>query len=579
MLSTSIKRVILVSAVALLTLSGCANIQSIQDTNKQTGSVEAKADAYVHQAGLNDQEGPNVVIHHNGFYVPLTAVPRVHPESQALKCPFGFNPPKPATLDQLAKRITDACNISVRITPDAQMLLNGGFARRATASTSAGNGSSPGSVPPPPVNALTGGAQTFGLNGVQGGGIADQHNTISMNYDGTVGGALDAATGQLGLSYRYDDPSRTATVFYTETRTFTIGAIVSDSTTTSSVEAGSNTAGGSSGGSGGSGGGGGGSGGGISSNNTSAATAGVTSVASTSKDIKASVDAMLTPGVGTDSPVSPSTGTITVTDTPQSLDRIGGVLGDFNKIMMKQMRFNVQLITFTGSDSADASINMDALYTDLAKNFNIGLSNTFQAPTGSTSATINILQGNSHWSTSQAVLNALNAQGHATNDTQTPVSTLNLQSASVQIAENEFYLASSSVTGGTTTGSASQASLQPGSFTVGYNLQMLPYAMPDESQIILQFSLNLSSLKQLRTITSNGSQIEAPDINMQLLQQKVRLKVGQTLILTGFQQKALSVSKQGTGLPGFLNYVLGGGASTDNSKQSLVVLVTPAAED
>ena len=46
-----------------------------------------------------------------------------------------------------------------------------------------------------------------------------------------------------------------------------------------------------------------------------------------------------------------------------------------------------------------------------------------------------------------------------------------------------------------------------------------------------------------------------------------------------FPGTSLTVNRQGTGLPGVFNYIFGGGASTNNSKESLVVLITPTNMD
>jgi len=560
-------------AVLVTMLSGCSNIQSVKDTTTQSAAMSRESDNYIRAAQQNSaSRDDNVTVHPDGFYVPLAPIAREKVEPEALKCAFGYNPHEAVRLDMVAKRVTDTCHVAVRISPDAQQELSG--ARGQLGSGNNAGASQPGSVPPPPVAALTGGGQ-LPIGSAQGG-VSAQNNTVSISYDGDLRGFLDTVTGQLGLSWRYDDTDKVATIFYVESKTFNIDAIASDTNVVSSVMAGANTAAGASGGSGGSSGG---SSGGISGTSSSTSTSGVTTKSSTSADIKASVDALLTPGVGTASPISASTGTITVTDTPQTLDRVGAMLDQFNARLTKQMRFNVVIVSFTGTNEADAGVNWTALYTNLLRNYSIGLASKYTAQPTSSTATINILQSSTHFSGTQAIINALNAQGHATIKTETPVSTLNLQSATVQVAENQFYLASSSVTGGTTTGSASQSALTPGSFTVGYNLSLLPYALQDGKRILLQFNVNISSLKQLRTITSEGSSLEAPDINERIIQQKVRLEVGQTLVLSGFQQNSLSVNRQGTGLPGIFNYMFGGGANTNNTKETLVVLITPTTLD
>jgi type IVB pilus formation R64 PilN family outer membrane protein len=592
-MTTILKRIALFAALGV-SLVGCADYQAVKGTTAGTNKDLADTSSYIKQAQqIDESEDNNVTVHHDGFYVPLVPIEREKSEPAVLRCEIAYHPIDPVSIDDVAQRVSEStsaapCNsgVSVHITSDAQQLLSGALGQRAMARAGGSTGGSAAApnpslntVPAPPVNALTGGpgASGAGASWSQFGALTIR-NTVTINFSGQLKNLLDSVTGQLGLAWRYDDSTHTVTIFYTESRTFDVDAIASDINLTSSVQAANNTAAGDSSGGGG-GGSSGGSSGGISGTSTSTSTAGVTTKSSTTTDIKASVDAELTPGVGSDSPISASTGTITVTDTPEALDRVANMLANFNHRLVKQARFSVVMITYTANDLTDNGFNLTALYSNLASHYNIGIASAYQANSASTTSTINVLNGNSHWSTSQAVVNALNQQGHASVRNTVPVSTLNLQPASVQVAENEFYLASSSVTGGTTTGSASQSALTPGSFTVGYNLQLLPFMLSDSNNILLQFNMNLSSLKQLRTITSDGSSIEAPDINERLISQKVRLQPGQTLMLTGFQQDSLQVNRQGTGLPGFLNYIFGGGVNTNNEKDTIVVLITPTDED
>ena len=573
---------VILPVCAATVLAGCAPVSAVIEGNKENRAVSSEADKNIAAAlTYKAPDDSNVAIHDDGFVVPLTPIGRAKNDPEALKCDFGYNPKGARTLDAIAKRITDDCNLAVHITADAQQLLSGVFAQRENrAASSMPMSSTPGSVPPPPINALAtpagAGAMTFGLGGQSGGASTRTTDSVNISYSGPLKGFLDAVTGQLGLSWRFDEPSRTITIFYTESRTFTVAAIAGESNVGSSVQAGTNTSAGNSSSGGGSSGG---TSGGVGGSNSSTNSTDVTSKSNTVNDLKTSVDALLTPGVGIASPLSPSTGTITVTDTPEAVERIANVIDNFNARLTKQMRFNVLILNYTGQDDTDGGFQPQVLYTNLLRNYSIGIAGSYQGNAASSSATLNILNGNSKWSTSQAVFNALNEMGHATIKTASPVSTLNLSAASVQVAENTVYLASSSVTGGTTTGSATQSALQPGSFTVGYNLQLLPFALSDDRTILLQLDMNLSSLKKLRQITSNGSSLEAPDINQQLVHQKVRLRVGQTLMLSGFQQTSLQVNTQGTGLPGVLNYVFGGGANTSKSKDTLVILITPTNLD
>ncbi|MGK7287845.1 hypothetical protein ACSPAB_23085 [Buttiauxella agrestis] len=81
------------------------------------------------------------------------------------------------------------------------------------------------------------------------------------------------------------------------------------------------------------------------------------------------------------------------------------------------------------------------------------------------------------------------------------------------------------------------------------------------------------ALNRFRTITSDTQKIEAPDIDTRSLQQRVWLKPGQTLIMSGFEQNTDNSNCQGVGSPS--NILFGGSLSGTKTKQSFVITVTP----
>lgn len=144
----------------------------------------------------------------------------------------------------------------------------------------------------------------------------------------------------------------------------------------------------------------------------------------------------------------------------------------------------------------------------------------------------------------------------------------------VQVARQTSYLASVQTTNTAQVGSTT--ALTPGTVTTGFNMNLLPYVMPDNN-LLLQYSINLSALQRLRSVTSGGSTIEIPEVDNRIFSQKVRLKSGETLVLSGFEQSIDNGNKQGVGNPN--NILLGGGMGTDNRRDVIVVLITPVVMD
>ena len=103
-------------------------------------------------------------------------------------------------------------------------------------------------------------------------------------------------------------------------------------------------------------------------------------------------------------------------------------------------------------------------------------------------------------------------------------------------------------------------------------MQVLPSIMEDNA-LILQFSADVSALREIRTITSGESSIEAPEVDTKNFLQRIKMRSGETLVLSGFEQTNGNLRYSGVGNARFP--LLGGGMNAERNKESVVVLVTP----
>nr|WP_250192515.1 type II and III secretion system protein [Escherichia coli] len=70
-----------------------------------------------------------------------------------------------------------------------------------------------------------------------------------------------------------------------------------------------------------------------------------------------------------------------------------------------------------------------------------------------------------------------------------------------------------------------------------------------------------------------NSYIEMPYTKLRSLSQKVNLKEGQSLVVTGFDQNNTTTSKAGTFTPA--NPLFGGSQTGKNERSTLVIIITP----
>ena len=114
----------------------------------------------------------------------------------------------------------------------------------------------------------------------------------------------------------------------------------------------------------------------------------------------------------------------------------------------------------------------------------------------------------------------------------------------------------------------------PGTVTSGFNMSILPHVLTNGT-VMLQFSTDISNLRELRSLQSNGSTIEMPALDTRNFLQRVSMKSNETLIISGFEQTDENLSLQGVGHP--QNFLLGGGTNATTGKEIIVILITPTA--
>jgi type IVB pilus formation R64 PilN family outer membrane protein len=367
------------------------------------------------------------------------------------------------------------------------------------------------------------------------------------------------------VSWKYADG--VIQFYHTDARTFQISAVPGDASFAASVTSGAATAAGAGAGGGAAGGGGAGgtSGSSVSANNSQ--NTGVVSKLSVYNGIENAVKVMLSPHGKV--LAAPATGTITVVDTPDTLDRIGAYLDNANQALSRQVVMNVTVLSVSLDQGDEYGINWNLVYSSLKNKY--GLSNSFANSLNAASLSAGIV-GNSRFNGSTVITKALAEQGKVRRQTTASVVTLNNQPVPVQVARQTSYLQSSQTSivaqVGTTT------TLIPGVVTAGFNMSILPHVLTNGT-VMLQFSIDISTLRGIRVIESNGSRIESPEMDTRNFLQRVSMKSGETLVIGGFEQTDENVDRQGVGKPGM--YLLGGGVKARSNKEVIVVLITPMA--
>lgn len=567
------------SALAAALLLASCSVQRVDESAQRAENDAAMASQY---AALlrNQQQQPKreTVVFSDKPWVSTQPVVAKRGMPSALDCELSYRPSGSVGITEIAQYITSQCGIAVLVSPDA-LNPNAGAASAQAAST----GPAPIGNPSPdslagllPAGVITNPATMGAVTSANGSGyraadiasLGGGSQVSGLKYSGKASGLLDEVTARLGLGWRYSPVERAVRISYFETRVFDVWSFGDKQVIASTVKSGMATAAGTSG----SNSGGSSTSSGVTGDAGSNQSTTVTLESSILQDIQNNVKAMLSVAPAGRMYMAPSTGTLTVTDRPEVISRIEAYLNNTNRAITQQVLFNVKVFEVTLTDTDQLGLNWAAVYKSLNTKWGLSLSNTVAGiSTSATSASVGIVDtANSAWAGSNAIVQALAEQGRVSNVRSPSVTTLNLQPAPLQIGNVQGYLASSQTTSTASVGSST--SLTPGTITSGFNMTLLPRVL-DHDEMLLMVSINMSSKPTFQTFTSNGSSVQLPDYDAKSLSPKVKLRSGQTLILSGFEELNENAAKTGVGDPSFFG--LGGSRTRTSGHSVLVVLITP----
>ncbi|WAJ37248.1 PilN family type IVB pilus formation outer membrane protein [Pseudomonas sp. GOM7] len=557
---------------ALLVLLSSCSLQRVEESigrTEQTGETARQYTALLR----NQRAEPSreTVVFSDKPWVSTQPLITKRGLPQSLNRDIAYRPSSPVTITEIAQYITSETGLPVVVAPDAinpSILDSTSTAStqipgssNTSASASGLEGLFPGSALSPASAMAFSGNSSLGLpQTIQG-----------LKYAGAVSGLLNQATSRLGLSWHYDPDIKGVRITYFDTKVFDVWAFGDDQEIESTVRSGLTTSTGSAAGmSGGSS-----SGTGASGESGSSQSTKVKIVTSLLGDIESNVRSMLSTRPAGRMFLSRTTGTLTVSDRPEVLRRVEAYLSSINRSITRQVSFNVTVFEVVLTDRDQLALNWAAVYQSISSNWGFQLANTVagigsEAVTGS----VGILDtADSPWAGSEAVIQALAQQGRISNIRTPSVTTLNLQPAPIQIGNVQSYIASSTTS--TTASVGSTTSLNPATITSGFNMMLLPKVL-DRDNLLLMINLSMSSRPTFQTFESNDSRVQTADYDTKNAAPKVKLRSGQTLVLTGFEENREDATRSGVGSARFLG--LGGGRSRTSEHSVLVVLVTPIVE-
>jgi len=399
----------------------------------------------------------------------------------------------------------------------------------------------------------------------------DKHTTTILQKPNSSGvsvyqGTLEQVIGQLatqaGLYWNYQ--KNKVNVFLLETKIYALDAPIASYTSNSSISSASSTSG-----------------------------SGNSGSSSSSSSVDGSSDMNLQYSVKEDSPWNaamttlkeilspagkiqgnPVEGYIAVTDTPDVQERVADYVQKINKKTNQKIAVRVDVYDVQTSNTSDFGLDVNAVASVLSNDqINVVTNPSSQLNQDLVDSFSTITVSSSSGSTHNAILSALNTLGKTSVVTGATIYTVSGQPAPIQSVQETTYLASSSTT---LTQDSSQVSLTPGTVVTGYSMMVTP-KIESNNQVMLMLNLQLSTLIAIKTLTASASDtastIQGPVVDTKNFLESMVLHSGQSLLIAGFQDDK-GASKVTS--PGSTDYWLfGGGKSTNKTKTTTVIVVTP----
>jgi type IVB pilus formation R64 PilN family outer membrane protein len=383
-------------------------------------------------------------------------------------------------------------------------------------------------------------------------------------YEGTVKGLLDLIGARFGLAWEFNPNDGVVVFASTAIRTFTLWAAPGQVTYDSNITNASNDSSGSGGGGGSSGGGGGSVGGGVSSSETSRQTS-QTSTTKLSFDVWGDTEEL----IKKISPagmvmVNQAAGTITVRDTAANLTRIERLIDELNENLSKQIALSIKVWALELSDATDVGLSLSMFFENPDIRVFAGSSPvSFENQGGDLSAAI--VDGKLRDST--ALLKALRSVGRATQVMSGGGVVRNNMPMPIQSIKREAYLASASLM---TTDTGETASITPGEITTGFSMVVVPH-IREGRRVILSYVVDLTSKDAMTDMSSGGMTVQLPQRSGNAFSNEMTIKMGQTLVLAGFEQEIDGKNTSGG--------ILGIGRTRAYKKRLMVITITTESGD
>jgi type IVB pilus formation R64 PilN family outer membrane protein len=299
--------------------------------------------------------------------------------------------------------------------------------------------------------------------------------------------------------------------------------------------------------------------------------------------VQKTIEAMLTRAGSVN--LSRDTGTITVSDTKETLDRVADYVQRENKQLTRRVKLLFEAVDVQTKDQGQSGIDWNLVYSKInpatGHSTTYGTSSPLTTTDNQAGAFSIGLGGTGRMSGSSVLLHALSEVGTLVNHTKVPMMTINRRPISHAVRTTFNYVdqvQSTLVT--SASGTVSQPTATQKEDTVGTVVTIVPDAQED-GQILMSIAFDETVLTSLKPFTvgsgSSAIQLQQKTIDGSGTVQQVMVRSGQTIVISGFERVTDQYDQRrlGQGVP----LLLGGSDIANRSRTTKLLLVTAVVEE
>jgi type IVB pilus formation R64 PilN family outer membrane protein len=466
-------------------------------------------------------------------------------------------PERKVSLATAAERLMLATDINVVIAPD--VYLDPGTLTRKTGKD---NGAALVAAPMP--NGMAAAPMPTPLPSFGAAGQAPKGDSATSfefpRMEAPLAQILDVIATRLGIHWKYDEKTGSIRLFRLVTKSWDTPFSSANVSYTTLLEGTTS-----------------------SSTNSGAVTAKSTSVPISSKHldlnelnaIRDSVDKLLTRAGTVDA--NPATGTITVTDTSETIDTANELIRLEVRKLSRFVQLRVQTVQVTTSNSDEASVDLSAAISRAIRSLpDLSLStHSPSAPASPNAGSLGLSIFSGAASGSSVVVKALREVGEVHSSTELPMSTRNRHAIYYNVRNVFSYVSATTPATATTGGTGGTPGITTAQEQVGLKLMLYPNVTSKDT-VMLTMALDQSILQSLNSFSSgsgpNVQTVQLPTINGEGSSQEVPIRNGQTMVLTGFDRVGNEYDKRTLGE--HVPVVAGGAVKANKSRTTTLVLVS-----